>query len=313
MSSPSTGPRQPLLFGANVDPSAGDPAGALVLARLADELDYDLVLVQDHPYNPAFLDTWTFLTAVALGTERVRVGSNVSPLPLRPPAMLAKQVASVAALAGGPERVLLGLGAGGFARGIAAFGGPELAPGEAVDALEDGIGVVRGLWEGEGAVSAGGEHGHHRVRGVRFGPKPTGPIPIWVGALRPRMLRLTGRLADGLIVSAGYVPPETLPAVNALVDDGAAEAGRPPAAIRRAYNVMGVIADGAAAPGDGEVVGAGGTHDVAAWAAALSRYAGEGRIDAFVFWPTGGDRAEQFRRFVGEVAPAVRAALGETP
>lgn len=304
------GNRPPLLFGANVDPSADAPAAMLARAELAEQLGYDLVLVQDHPYNPGFLDTWSFLTAIAVRTGRVRVGSNVSPLPLRPPAMLAKQVASVAAMSGGAGRVLLGLGAGAFAQGITAWGGSALAAGEAVDSLEEGIEVIRRLWTAEGAVSFVGERGYHRLRGVRFGPRPEGAIPIWVGALKPRMLRLTGRLGDGLIVSAGYVPPAALPGVNALVDEGAAAAGRSPGAVRRAYNVMGAIDDRAGPPAPGEIVGAGSVHDPATWVAALTRYAVEGRQESFVFWPTAGDVDDQFRRFIEEIAPAVRQAVG---
>jgi alkanesulfonate monooxygenase SsuD/methylene tetrahydromethanopterin reductase-like flavin-dependent oxidoreductase (luciferase family) len=295
----------PPLFGANVDAAVADPAAAIARAQLAEQIGFDLVLTQDHPYNPAHLDTWTFLTTVAMRTERIQVGSNVSPLPLRPPAMLAKQVASVAALSGG--RVLLGLGAGAFPQGIHAFGGPELAPGAAVAALDEGIRLIRQVWQSDGPASFAGEH--HRVRGVRFGPNPERAIPIWVGALRPRMLRLTGRLADGLIVSAGYAPPSALPEFNAQVDAGAAAAGRSPTSVRRAYNVMGRVEAGATTAA-GEVVGAGGAHDPATWVAALTRYAAEGRIDTFVFWPDGGngDRDDQLRRFAADVIPGVRAA-----
>jgi alkanesulfonate monooxygenase SsuD/methylene tetrahydromethanopterin reductase-like flavin-dependent oxidoreductase (luciferase family) len=312
MAPPPQSARPPLLFGANVDPLVNAPAAAVGHAKLAEELGFDLVLIQDHPYNPAHLDTWTTLTVIAARTARIRVGSNVSPLPLRPPAMLAKQVASVAALCGGSERVLLGLGAGGFLQGVNAFGGPPLEPGESVDALTEGIQIIRALWSATGPVSFLGDYGHHRLRGVRFGPTPAGSIPIWIGGMKPRMLRLTGRYADGLIVSAGYVPPATLPQVNALVDRAAAAARRPASAVRRAYNVMGRILDpGQASEGDA-VVGAGGAHDVATWVAALTSYATAGRIDAFVFWPVVDDPAhfgDQLRRFATEVAPAVRAAV----
>ena len=295
----------PLLFGASLDPTAADPAAPLAQARLADELGYDLVLVQDHPYNPGHLDTWTLLTTIAMRTHRVRVGADVSPLPLRPPAMLAKAAATLDVLSGG--RALLGLGAGGFLPRVEAFGGPTLTPGESVDALDEGIRLIRQMWTSDRPVTFEGVH--HRVRGVRFGPKPTGDIPIWVGALKPRMLRLTGRLADGLLVSHGYAPPATLPALHAHIDAGAEAAGRPPEAIRRAYNVGGVIADTGSAGAGGGMSGIVG--DVNAWVETLAWWATDHRMDTFVFWPSGDDPDGQLRRFAKEVVPGARAAVDD--
>ena len=76
---------------------------------------------QDHPYQPAFLDTWTLLSWVAARTERIHVAGNVLNLPLRPPAVLARAAASLDLLSGG--RFELGLGAGAFWDAIEAMGG----------------------------------------------------------------------------------------------------------------------------------------------------------------------------------------------
>ena len=179
-----------------------------------------------------------------------------------------------------------------------------LTPAESVDALDEGIRLVRQLWTSDRPVTFEGTH--HRVRGVRFGPKPLGDVPIWVGALKPRMLRLTGRLADGLLVSAGYVPPETLSAMHARVDAGAEAAGRSPEEIRRAYNVGGVIGEGGSIGGMSAIVGS-----ADAWIATLSGWATEYRMDTFVFWPSGDDAHDQIRRFAEEVVPGVRVAVGD--
>jgi alkanesulfonate monooxygenase SsuD/methylene tetrahydromethanopterin reductase-like flavin-dependent oxidoreductase (luciferase family) len=96
----------------------------------------------DHPEQPRYLETWTLLVALAMRTRRVAVMPNVASVPLRPPAMLAKAAASLAILTGG--RVILGVGAGD-PRVVRAYGGPELAPGEAVDALEEAVQVIRGI------------------------------------------------------------------------------------------------------------------------------------------------------------------------
>ena len=139
---------QPVRFGIFLTPEATDRP--LRLAALADELGYDIVGVQDHPYQRRFFDTWTLLTAIAMRTERITVFPDVANLPLRPPAMLAKAAASLDILSGG--RLELGLGAGGFWNGIKAYDGPVRTPGESVSALEEAIQVMRLLWSGQHGI-----------------------------------------------------------------------------------------------------------------------------------------------------------------
>ena len=90
-----------LSFGIFVTPKADTAGHVLRLARRAEAAGLDWVSVQDHPYQPAFLDAWTLLTAIAATTERVSVFPNVANLPLRPPAVLARAVASLDILSGG--------------------------------------------------------------------------------------------------------------------------------------------------------------------------------------------------------------------
>ncbi|MEK8105988.1 LLM class flavin-dependent oxidoreductase [Micromonospora sp. M12] len=134
---------------------------------MAEQVGLDLVTFQDHPYQPAFLDTWTLLSFVAARTSRVHVAANVTNLPLRPPAVLARSVASLDLLSGG--RVSLGLGAGAFWEAIEAMGGRRLTPGQGVRALEEAIEVVRQLWDTEarGGVRVDGEF--YRVLGPSAG------------------------------------------------------------------------------------------------------------------------------------------------
>jgi alkanesulfonate monooxygenase SsuD/methylene tetrahydromethanopterin reductase-like flavin-dependent oxidoreductase (luciferase family) len=102
----------PVLFGANVDPVWQPPDGPLERTKHAERLGLDFATVQDHPYQPAFHDTWTLLTFLAARTEHITLVPTVANLPLRPPAMLAKAAASLDLLSGG--RLQLGLGAGAF-------------------------------------------------------------------------------------------------------------------------------------------------------------------------------------------------------
>ena len=121
-------------FGVFLTPDATQPSRTLELAALADELGFDAIGVQDHPYQRRFLDTWTLLTAVAMRTSRIQVFPDVANLPLRPPAILAKSAASLDLISGG--RVELGLGAGAAWDAIKAIGGAVRTPGESVAALE---------------------------------------------------------------------------------------------------------------------------------------------------------------------------------
>src|ERR1700730_12278732 len=105
-----------LAFGVFLTPSSERPQAVVDLARVADQAGLDLVTFQDHPYQPAFLDTWTLLSYVAAQTQNVRLSGNVINLPLRNPAVLARSVASLDLLSGG--RAELGIGAGGFAEAI---------------------------------------------------------------------------------------------------------------------------------------------------------------------------------------------------
>jgi len=217
-----------ILFGANVDPLYADPLEPIRRAQWVEKMGYDILAIQDHPYNNQFYDTWTLKTAIGMQTERIRLGTNVSNLPLRPPVMLAKQAASLDVLTAG--RVDVGLGAGAFWPGIKAMGGPEWDGKTAYRAFQDALHILRGFWDhaGGGSFSYAGEV--FSVKGMKPGPKPAHRINIWVGALGPSMLKLTGRMADGILVSKNYMPPEKLDWVNEKINEGAATAGRDPAA-----------------------------------------------------------------------------------
>lgn len=133
-----------LLFGTFVTPAAQPPMHAVDLAMVADRAGLDLVTFQDHPYQPSFHDTWTLLSYVASRTERIHVSPNVLNLPLRQPAVIARSAASLDLLSGG--RFELGIGAGGFWDAIEAMGSRRLAPGQSIEALEEAIEIMRGIW-----------------------------------------------------------------------------------------------------------------------------------------------------------------------
>lgn len=294
------------LFGLNIDPSTDRLALAYRLAQLADESSYDFISIQDHPYNAGFLDTWTLQTALAMKTQRVRLLTNVTSLPLRPAPMLAKMAASLDVLSNG--RIEVGLGAGAYWDGIVAYGAPRRAPSEAVTALEEAINVMRLFWQTETGQPVTYNGQFYAINNAQAGPAPAHRINLWLGAIKPRMLRLTGRLADGLLISSTYVPPEQVPSTQQIIDDAAREASRDPLAIRRGYNLMGIIQR----PGDramtarrpGLIIG-----PPSHWIDELARYYHDLRLDTFIFWPLMGNEEEQGRMFVEEVAAGVRQSV----
>ncbi|WP_406832946.1 LLM class flavin-dependent oxidoreductase [Pedococcus sp. KACC 23699] len=230
-----------LAFGIFPSPDVDRIPEVLAMVEAADVGGLDLVTIQDHPYQAKHLDAWTLLSVIAARTTSIRVAPNVANLPLRPPVVLARSVATLDQLSGG--RVELGLGTGAFWDAIAAAGGPRRNPGEAVEALVEAIAVIRGLWSGHGSVRVEGQH--YPVQGLHAGPAPAHDVEIWLGAYKSRMLRVTGRLADGWLPSLGYAAPEALGAMNATIDEAADKAGRSPAAIRRLYNIHGRFGSGA--------------------------------------------------------------------
>jgi alkanesulfonate monooxygenase SsuD/methylene tetrahydromethanopterin reductase-like flavin-dependent oxidoreductase (luciferase family) len=282
-------------FGLNVDPHAHGLPAAERIAAIADEAGLEYVGVQDHPYIPDFLDTMTMIAWLAGRTRRVHLFPNVANLPLRPPVMLAKQAASIDVLSGG--RFELGLGAGAFADRVAGMGGPVRTPGQARRALSEAVDVIRASWAGEPYAYERGDH--YRAPAVRPGPRPAHDVELWLGVLGPKAVRLVGEKADGWSVSAPYVPPDRLPELNGIIDAAAAEAGRDPGAIRRLYNVAGVIVEEDGGPFDGPVE---------RWVDTLTRLHREARMDTFIFWPSR-DRERQSRIFAERVVPAVREVV----
>jgi alkanesulfonate monooxygenase SsuD/methylene tetrahydromethanopterin reductase-like flavin-dependent oxidoreductase (luciferase family) len=102
--------RRGLQFGIYPSPETANLDTVLAMARVADEQGLDLIGIQDHPYQARFLGTWSLMATILARTERVRVFPDVARLPLRPPAMMAKEAASLDVIPAG--RFELGLGAG---------------------------------------------------------------------------------------------------------------------------------------------------------------------------------------------------------
>jgi alkanesulfonate monooxygenase SsuD/methylene tetrahydromethanopterin reductase-like flavin-dependent oxidoreductase (luciferase family) len=283
-----------LEFGLSITPETAEIEAITHLSHVADASGLDLVAIQDHAYNHTFLDTWTLIAFLAAKTERVHFLPDVADLPLRPPAMLAKAVATLDQLTHG--RAELGVGAGAFWDAIAGMGGPARTPPQAVEATEEALGILRQAFVASAPVVSSGRY--YEVLGYRPGPPPAHPMRIWVGAVKPRMLGLVGRIAGGWVSPLNiYLTPREVPRAHRIIDTAAVEAGREPHDVRRLYNVVGSI--GARAGGQGL------NGPVSTWTETLAAWALELGLDTFVFWPV--DASErQVRLFAEDVVPRVR-------
>ena len=288
-----------LIFGTFVTPQNQRPQDVVGLARLTERAGLDLVTFMDHPYQPAFLDTWTLLSYVAARTERVRLSGYVLNLPSRPPAVLARAAASLDLLSSG--RVELGLGPGDTfaAEAVAAAGGARRTPAQAVTALSEAIDIIRGIWDvsAAGEVRVGGEH--YRVTGAMGGPRPAHDISVWVPAGGPRMRRLAGQKADGWISGGLWMTdvPAELAHGNRVIDEAATAAGRDPGEIRRLFDFAGTFG----ANGRGFVQG-----PPQQWVQQLLPLVMDHGVSVFILV---GEDPRMIERWGGEVAPALREAV----
>lgn len=280
-----------LRFGSFITPQNRDPQAVVDLAVLSEQAGLDLVTFQDHPYQPAFLDTWTLISWVASRTERIHLSGNVTNLPLRHPAVLARSVASLDLLSQG--RIDLGLGAGGFWDAIEAMGGRRLKPSESVQALSEALDVIRGIWAADERGGLRVDGTYYRLKGAKRGPQPAHDVPIWLGAYKPRMLRLLGEKADGWLPSLGYISSPTLAEANAIIDETALEHGRDPREIRRLLNIPGSFGTGA-----GQFQG-----PPEQWVEQLLPFVIEQGFSTFIL---GADDPRTIETFAKEVAPALR-------
>jgi alkanesulfonate monooxygenase SsuD/methylene tetrahydromethanopterin reductase-like flavin-dependent oxidoreductase (luciferase family) len=167
------------------------------MAETAEAVGFDSIWVVDHLIVEAenqpivgVWEGWTLMTAIAAVTERAEIGSLVTCMSFRNPALLAKMAETLDEVSGG--RLVLGLGAGHHEPEYRRFDFPF---DHRVSRFEEGIQIIHGLLR-EGTVDFHGTY-HHADGCVNRprGPRP-GHIPIMIGTTGPRMLDLTARYAD---------------------------------------------------------------------------------------------------------------------
>jgi len=187
------------------------------LVQLADKSGFYSVWVEDHldlPNNeirgcdgdPCIhqpLEAWTTLSSIATWTEKVIIGTEVSPIPLRHPAILAKTVATVDVLSKG--RVVLGAGAGWNRTEFESFGIPFDKYENRFRQMNEGVEVIKRLWT-EPIVNYSGEY--YKIKNARLSPRPVQKPhpPVWFGGFSDRLLEAVVKHGSGWIHGANVSP-----------------------------------------------------------------------------------------------------------
>jgi probable F420-dependent oxidoreductase len=209
----------------------------LAVAERAEELGYDSLWAGDHvSFENPILDVTVALATFAAVTSRITIGAGIVLLPLRPPALVAKEFASLDYVSGG--RVVLGVGVGGESpQDFEAVGVPIHERGARAD---EAMLALRELFAHSPASFEGR---FTRFAGVSIEPRPTRPggPPLWVGGRSPAALRRAGRLGDGWLPI--WVSPERYAAGWSEIRRHAESAGRDPGALVPAVVVPALVAD----------------------------------------------------------------------
>jgi|SRR5919108_280746 alkanesulfonate monooxygenase SsuD/methylene tetrahydromethanopterin reductase-like flavin-dependent oxidoreductase (luciferase family) len=303
------------LFGISITPYSNNTDSIFKLAKTADESGLDIIGIQDHPYNGSFFDTWTLISALASSTRRIRYFPDVTDLPMRPPAILAKSVATLDIITKG--RVELGLGAGAFWDAIKSWGGTTRTPAEAVAAYEEALQVIRLIWnygKDRSRVSFPGKY--YRLDNAQAGPSPYHKISIWTGAFGPRMMETIGRLSDGWVSPLStYTSNDETKTRQRQIDESAKKNGRPPESIRRIAQLVGVIDEQERSGESGKKPFF--IHEKRPFVGSVSRWVDwlvssikDLGFDTLIFWPSvEGEEEDQVRIFAEQIVPKVRESL----
>jgi len=186
-------------------------------------------------YGDYVLEAWTTLAALACSTRRVRLGTMVSNVPLRHPAMLAKQAATVDCISGG--RLELGIGPGDNSTvEIASLGLPPLAPGARVDRLREAVEIVDLLLRGQ-EVFFHGEYYNLDQATLSPAPMQRPRPPLAIAAQGKRALRVAAEYADNWVtLPSGETVKDALRSVrerNLILEEHCAALGRDPETVER--------------------------------------------------------------------------------
>ena len=198
----------------------------VALARACEDAGFEGLFRSDH-YSGlrapgGSLDAWATLSALAVITDRIQLGSLVSPATFRHPSVLARMVSTASHISGG--RIELGFGAGWYEADHVEHGFPFPPVGERIALFAEQLEIIRLSWQGEPFDFAGERY---ELRGAHPQPTPLGKVNVIVGgSAKPGTVGPAVRFADEY--NTAFVSPQDAAARRTAVDEACARAGREP-------------------------------------------------------------------------------------
>jgi len=215
----------------------------LAIAHDAEAAGFTRIWISDHLFLAKdavatdCLEAWTLLAALAVRTERIRIGPMVTSQSYRNPALLAKIAAGVDRMSGG--RLDFGLGAGWKELEYRAYGYqfPD-APTRVTQMIET-LEICTRMWNDERATYHGK---HYRIDDALCSPKPLQrPLPIWIGGSKPRVMRAAARYGHAFNINVSASAPAELPAHLRELDDACRATRRDPKTLLRSAFLQGCV------------------------------------------------------------------------
>ena len=186
-----------------------EPADIIASAKMADEIGFDTLWMLDS--HLLFREVYTMLGAIGVSTERIKIGTAVTNPLTRHMTVTASAFVTLSQLTAGRAKL-------GISVGDSALRAMNLEPAK-MAALDEAVGKCRALMRGDEAL-----FGENNI--AQLNQKTDHPVPIYVAATGPKMLALTGKIGDGVILMNG-VAPDLIQAAIDLLQSGEQEAGRP--------------------------------------------------------------------------------------
>ncbi len=271
-----------------------------------EELGFDIAGTGDHFVNwssprDAWFELWTLLAAVAVKTERIRLGTWVTQVPFRNPALLARQAITVDHISNGRLELGLGAGVAGYPD-YAMTGITDYPARERVARFREYVEIIDHLLSNEATTYNGL---YYKVREAIVNPRPVQKPrpPITVAALGPSMLKLAARYADTWnSFSWGNTFEERLADIrkrSRLLDKYCSEIGRDPSSLRRSYLMLDPVARKR-----GGVISYYESDDV--FRKRVKQYADVGITEFILYYPYHEDQLPTFEKVAREVIPELK-------
>jgi len=216
----------------------------LAIATDAEAAGFSRLWVSDHLFLDAdavtkdCLEAWTLLAALAVRTNRIRIGPMVTSQSYRNPALLAKMAADVDVMSGG--RLDFGVGAGWKEIEYRAYGYDFPDAPTRVTQLVETLEICTRMWKEERATYRGK---HYRIENALCSPKPAQrPLPIWIGGSKPRVMRIAAKYAHAFNLNVSASAPAELPDRLRDLDEACASVKRDPKTLLRSTFLIACVA-----------------------------------------------------------------------